>query len=132
MNTVKNKKPKVIRRSFIGNRIVYCCPKCGMKLSFSKKIFHDVCEKCGQYLDWGGYDRMPAVWIEAKDSGEAGYWAEKYESVTGEVFGIDIEAFRLTRREYPVRLYFPFKNPKEYGRFSRLVAKETREEHLHK
>lgn len=84
------------------------------------------CARCSQILDWGDYDGMQSIYIQVADSGEAAYWAEKYEYYNGTVYGIDTEAWRLNlKNEFPKILFFPFPEGKDYGRFMRLAAKEA-------
>ena len=120
-----NADKKDVRRSFLGNRIFYNCPKCGKSLKYNKKMHQGLCMSCGQRLNWGDYDDMAVVWILARDSEEAGYWAAQYEAINGSSYGIDVEKWRVTRKEYPLLLYFPFPYGKEYGRFMRKAAKEA-------
>lgn len=128
---VKKKAPntekKVVRRSFLGTRVLYNCPKCGKLLNFKKKMHQGLCMNCGQRLDWADYGEMNCVWLEIHDGEEAGYWADQYKKVNGALYKVDYESWRLsmTRRDYPALLYFPFPNGKDYGRFMRKAAKEA-------
>lgn len=124
INTLNCEKKKV-RRSFLGTRIFYNCPKCGKPLKYKKKMHQGLCMNCGQRLDWSDYDNMAAVWILVKDSEEAGYWASQYEAINGETYGLDVEKWRLIHKDYPLLLYFPFPYGKDYGRFMRKAAKEA-------
>ena len=107
-------------------RIFYLCPKCGKTLSFTKVSHANKCRMCGQRLDWGEMDNMQNVYIRAEDGSEASFWAEKYRELTGNDFGIDIEKWRLSLRDFPILLCFPFLESKEYGRFMRLAAKDAK------
>lgn len=69
---------------------------------------------------------MRSTYILAKDSGEAAYWAEKYEETAGTSYGINIEEWRLSLKDFPMILFFPFPGGKEYGRFMRLAAKDAK------
>ena len=110
----------------LDRRIFYVCPKCGKALRFRKTRDDRKCTQCGQRLDWVEWDEMKSVYILAQDSGEAAYWAERYEETAGTTFGIDIEKWRLSLKEFPVTLFFPFLESKAYGRFARLAAKEAK------
>ena len=117
---------KKVRRTILGRRILYICPKCGKPLQFKKKLHAKKCSGCSQALDWGDYGDMQSVYIQAADSGEAAYWAEKYEEYNGTVYGIDIDTWRLSLKGgFPKILFFPFPEGKDYGRFMRLAAKEA-------
>lgn len=120
-----NTEKKAVRRSFLGTRIFYNCPKCGKPLKYKKKMHQGLCMSCGQRLDWGEYDNMAVVWILAHNSEEAGYWAAQYEAINGDSYGLDIEKWRLKRKNYPLLLFFPFPYGKDYGRFMRKAAKEA-------
>ena len=120
-----NTEKKPVRRSFLGTRIFYNCPKCGKTLQYKKKMHQGLCMNCGQRLDWSGCEDMACVWILAHDAEEAGYWAAQYEAINGDTYGIDIENWRLIRKAYPLLLYFPFPYGKDYGRFMRKAAKEA-------
>ena len=123
-----NTEKKTVRRSFLGTRILYNCPKCGQLLLFRKKIHQGLCMNCGQRLDWSDFDDMGTVWIQVHDAEEAGYWAAQYEYFTGETYGIDTEKWRLSvtkLRDWPMLLYFAFPYGKDYGRFMRKAAKEA-------
>lgn len=114
-----------VRRSFLERRIFYICPKCGKPIK-SRKIRHaNACILCGQKLDWTDCENVQSLYISVQDSGEAAYWAEAYASCTGENYGIDIDEWRLSLRKFPMLLYFPFMNPKDYGRFMRKASKEA-------
>jgi DNA-directed RNA polymerase subunit RPC12/RpoP len=125
--TVLNSEKRKVRRSFLGTRIIYNCPKCGQILSFKKKLHSGICMNCGQNLDWDDFDNMACTYLRVADSDEAGYWASQYETICGTLYGIDFEEWRLsmTRKTYPMLLYFPFPFGKEYGRFMRKAAKEA-------
>lgn len=123
--TAPNVDRKKVRRSIMGSRIFYTCPKCGKVLEFSKKMHKNLCMRCGQYLDWSDYENMACVWILANDAEEAGYWAGQYEAMNGTLYGIDFEEWRLKRKSYPLLLFFQFPEGKAYGRFMRKVAKEA-------
>ena len=125
--TVLNNEKKKIRRSILGTRIFYNCPKCGQLLNYKKKLHSGICMHCGQKLDWDDLENMACVWLEVHDSDEAGYWASQYEQLNGTLYGIDFEEWRLsmTRKDYPMLLYFPFPEGKAYGRFMRKAAKEA-------
>ena len=125
--TVLNHEKKKVRRSFIGTRILYNCPKCGQLLNFKKKLHFGICMHCGQKLDWDVFDNMACAYLKVTDADEAGYWASQYETICGTLYGIDFEEWRLsmTRKDYPMLLYFPFAFGKEYGRFMRKAAKEA-------
>lgn len=122
---VLNTEKKKVRRSFLGTRIFYNCPRCGKVLQYKKKMHQGLCMNCGQKLDWSECSAMDTVWILAHDAEEAGYWAAQYEAVNGNTYGLDIEKWRLIRKEYPLLLYFPFPYGKDYGRFMRKAAKEA-------
>ena len=122
---VLNTEKKKVRRSFLGTRIFYNCPKCGKALRYKKKMHQGLCMECGTRLDWSDYDNMPCVYLMVNDSEEAAYWASQYESINGDTYGLDIEKWRLIHRDYPLLLYFPFPNAKDYGRFMRKAAKEA-------
>lgn len=117
---------KTVRRSILGHRIFYICPKCGKILEFRKKKNVSACKRCGQKLDWSGYEDMQAVYILAEDPEEAAYWAGQYEYFNGTTYDIDVDQWRLIRKEYPRILYFPFPEGKDYGRFMRKAAKEAK------
>lgn len=120
MSTEKKKVRRVIHE----HRIVYICPKCGKPIEFKKRLTKSTCKRCGQNLNWDDCEDISSVYLLAEDSNEAGYWASKYEEINGTTYGIDVEDWRLTRREYPVLLYFPFLSNKDYGRFMRLASKD--------
>ena len=120
-----NCEKKKVRRSFLGTMIFYNCPKCGMVLQYKKKMHQGLCMNCGQKLDWSECVNMDVVWILAHDAEEAGYWAAQYEAINGDTYGLDIEKWRLIRKEYPLLLYLPFPYGKDYGRFMRKAAKEA-------
>lgn len=122
-----NTDKKTVRRSILGTRIFYNCPKCGQLLTYKKKMHQGLCMNCGQGLNWGEYGQMPAVYLSVRDADEAGYWAGQYEKEAGTLYGIDFESWRLsmTRKVYPMLLYFPFADEKAYGRFMRRAAKEA-------
>lgn len=122
---VLNSEKKKVRRSVLGTRIFYNCPKCGQVLMYKKKMHQGICMNCGQRLDWSDYDNLSCVWLLVHDSEEAGYWAAQYESINGDAYEIDTEKWRLIRKDYPLLLYFPFLNGKDYGRFMRKAAKEA-------
>jgi hypothetical protein len=82
--------------------------------------------RCGQYLDWSECENMQSVWIEAQDGEEAGYWAGLYEYYNETMYDIDINAWRLAKKNYPLLLFFPFPEGKGYGRFMRKAAKEAK------
>lgn len=119
-------KKKQIRRSILDRRIFYNCPKCGKPLLFKRLIHEKKCSVCGQRLEWGDLDGMQSVYILARDSSEAAYWAEKYREINGTVYGIDIEKWRLGLKEFPTILFFSFPESKEYGRFMRIASKEAK------
>ena len=121
---IREKKP--VRIGFLGTKVNYCCPKCGYLLEFKKKKHRIECFRCGQILDWSRIENMQAVWIEAKDAEDAGYWAAQYEILCGGAFGLDTDQWRLIRKEYPLLLYFPFPEGKGYGRFMRMAAKDAK------
>ena len=125
VNLLNNEK-KQVRRNILGTRILYNCPKCGKVLEFRKKMHQGLCMKCGQALNWADYDNMPCVCLRVNNSDEAAYWAGQYESICGTLYGISIDKWRLemTRKSYPMLLYFPFIENKDYGRFMRKAAKE--------
>lgn len=120
-----NSEKKKVRRSFLNTRIFYNCPKCGQPLQFKKKMHQGLCMRCGQRLDWDNYEDMAVVWILVHDAEEAGYWAAQYEAINGDTYGLDVENWRLIRKDYPLLLYFPFPYGKDYGRFMRKAAKEA-------
>lgn len=120
-----NMETKKVRKSFMGRRIYYICPKCGKPIVSRKMIHSSRCMRCGQKLDWSECENPQTVWILAHDSSEASYWAETYLEYTGETFCMDINDWRLSLREFPMLLYFPFKETKDYGRFVRKAAKEA-------
>ena len=122
---VLNTEKKKVRRSFLGTRIFYNCPRCGKVLQYKKKMHQGLCMNCGQKLDWSECVNMDVVLILTHDAEEAGYWAAQYEAVNGDTYGLDIEKWRLIRKEYPLLLYFPFPYGKDYGRFMRKAAKEA-------
>jgi len=122
MQTEKNK----VRRRFVDQRILYICPKCGKPIEHQKKMHKNRCMQCGQYLDWEDYDAMNGVYIQASDSSEAAYWAEKYRICNGTTYKIDIDAWRLKLKEpFPIVLFFPFPEGKDYGKFMRMAGKEA-------
>ena len=125
--TVLNSEKRKVRRSFLGTRILYNCPKCGQLLGFKKKLHSGICMNCGQKLDWDDFDNMACVYLKVADADESAYWASQYENICGTLYGIDFEEWRLsmTRKTYPMLLYFPFAFGKEYGRFMRKAAKEA-------
>lgn len=122
--TANNRKK--VRRSFFDRRICYICPKCGKPLQFRRITGFGKCLKCGQRLDWCDFDEMKSVYIRADDSGEAAYWAEAYEKISGTTYGINIEKWRLSLSDFPKILFFPFPEGKDYGRFMRLAAKDAK------
>lgn len=119
---------KQVKRSIVGTRIVYKCPKCGNMLFFKHKMHQNLCMQCGQRLDWGDYNNMACVWIEVQSAEEAGYWAGQYESINGTLYSLEFDKWRLsvTRDIYPMLLFFPFPVGKEYGRFMRKATKEAK------
>ena len=121
-----NVDKKKVRRSFYGTKIFYNCPKCGQVITFRKKMHKNLCINCGQYLDWSDYDNMACVCLKVTDAEEAGYWASQYETAIGTLYGIDYEEWRLsmTKKRYPMLLFFPFPEGKAYGRFMRKASKE--------
>jgi hypothetical protein len=120
-----NTEKKKVRRNIIGTRIFYNCPKCGKVLSYKKKMHQGLCMNCGQRLDWCDYDDMPSVWLLVHDSDEAGYWAAQYEAINSTTYGINIDEWRLIHKDYPLLLFFPFPEGKDYGRFMRKATKEA-------
>lgn len=122
---ILNSEKKTVRRSFLGTRIFYNCPKCGKPLQYKKKLHQGICMNCGQRLDWSDFDNMSCIWLKVDNADEAGYWAAQYETINGTAYGIDVEKWRLERKSYPMLLYFPFPNAKDYGRFMRKAAKEA-------
>ena len=122
-----NVDKKKVRRCFYGTRIFYNCPKCGQVITFRKKMHRNLCMNCGQYLDWADYENRACVWIQVENAEDAGYWASEYESATSTLYRIDFEAWRLsmTKKRYPMLLFFPFPEGKAYGRFMRKAAKEA-------
>lgn len=122
-----NVDEKKVRRSFLGTRIFYNCPNCGEKLEFKKKLHSGLCMRCGQALDWADFDNVSCVYLLMHDADEAAYWADQYESAVGGLYGIDYDEWRLsmTKKGYPLTLYFPFANSKDYGRFMRKASKEA-------
>lgn len=130
MRTVTIKKDiqsekKPVRRAFMDRKICYFCPKCGRLIEFRKKMHRIKCSRCGQYLDWKELEDMRVAHILVSDSGEAAYWAEKYEYYNGTVYGMDINKWRLHLKDFPKILFFPFPDGKGYGRFMRLAAKDA-------
>ena len=122
-----NTQKKTVRRSFLGTRIFYTCPRCGKPLQYKRKMHQGLCMNCGQRLDWSDYDDMACVWLEVHDAEEAGYWGGQYSEINGTLYGIDYEKWRLsmTRKRYPMILFFPFPYGKDYGRFMRKASKEA-------
>lgn len=121
-----NTEGKKVRRSIHDRRIYYICPKCGKPIEFLKKSHgRSLCRKCGQRLLWDGLDEMPVVKILAQDSGEAEYWLERYESMNGTLYGIDLSAWVKERRPYPTVMFFVFPETKMYSQFIRLASKEN-------
>ncbi len=119
-----NTDRKPVRRSFIGNRIFYNCPKCGKTLEFSKKTHKNLCMRCGQYLDWSEFEKPLSIYIQAEDAEDAAYWAGLYAYYNGTSYAIDTDQWRLAKKEYPVLWYFVFEENTEYGRFMREAAKD--------
>ena len=128
--TVKKVAPntdkRTVRRSILGTRIFYNCPKCGKPLEYKKKMHQGLCMRCGQRLDWADVDEMPCVILMIHDADEAGYWAGQYELTCGTLYGIDYDEWRLSmvKKQYPMQLYFPFTDKKAYGRFMREASRE--------
>ena len=119
-----NSEKKKVRRSFLGTRIFYNCPKCGQPLRYKKKMHQGLCMNCGQALDWCDFENMAVVWVLVHDSDEAGYWASQYEAVNGDTYGIEVDKWRLIHKDYPMLLCFQFPYGKDYGQFMRKAAKE--------
>ena len=123
-----NTDRKAVRRSFLGTRIFYNCPKCGRVLENRRKAHRNLCMQCGQYLDWDEFDKMSAVYLSVTDADNALYWAEQYKYFNGETYGIDLDKWRrglsLKKEDYPMILFFPFPTGKAYGRFMRQASKE--------
>ena len=122
---VLNCEKKKVRRSFLGTRIFYNCPKCGKALEYKKKMHQGLCMNCGQRLDWSECEDMACVWLKVSNSDEAGYWAAQYEAINGDTYGLNVDMWRLIHKDYPLLLYFPFPYGKDYGRFMRKAAKEA-------
>ena len=124
----KSKAPntdrKDVRRSFLGTRIFYTCPKCGKPLEYRRKMHKNLCMRCGQYLNWNGYDQMESVYLRIDSAEEAYYWAKEYGRCNGMTFEIDPDQWRLIPKNYPTLLFFPFPTGKGYGRFVREAAKD--------
>lgn len=119
-----NTNRKTVRRSFLGTRIFYTCPKCGKPLEYRKKMHKNLCMRCGQYLDWGGYDRMESVYLLIENAEDAYFWAKEYAFCNGTTYEIDPDQWRLIPKTFPTLMFFPFPAGKAYGRFMREAAKE--------
>ena len=91
--TVLNSEKKKVRRSFLGTRILYNCPKCGQLLGFKKKLHSGICMNCGQKLDWDDFDNMSCIYLKVYDADESAYWASQYETICGTLYGIDLEEY---------------------------------------
>lgn len=119
------KTPLPVRRSFLGTRIFYNCPKCGKVLEYTRKKHRYCCHYCGQMLNPDIFENMECAFLIVNDPDEAFYWAGQYEYFNGDTYAVDINKWRLISKEYPLILYFPFPEGKAYGRFMRKAAKEA-------
>ena len=118
MTTAGNKK--LVRRSILGNRIFYNCPKCGKPIEYRLKKHKYHCMHCGQELDWNNnYDNMSVAIIWVDNAEDAYFWAKQYAFYNGDTYELDPDQWRLLDKRYPLILYFPFPEGKAYGRFVR-------------
>lgn len=116
-----------VRRSILGHRIFYNCPKCGKVLEFGKRNRGwGKCLKCGQKLDWSGLEDIPSVYLKVNNAEEAEYWIGQYETMNGTLYDFSTNSFLKSRRRWPAVLYFPFPESKMYGRFVRMASKESK------
>lgn len=121
----KKKTLLPVRRSFLGTRIFYNCPKCGRVLTFEHKKHRDECSHCGQKLEWSGIQDICGVYLQINDADEAFYWAGQYEYYNGTTYDLELDKWRLIYRSFPMIMFYPFPEGKAYGRFMRKASKEA-------
>lgn len=119
------KTPLPVRRSFLGTRIFYNCPKCGKVLEYKQKKHRYTCWHCRQAINPDEFENMAAAYLLIGNADEAFYWAGQYQYFNGTTYDLDLDKWRLIYRKFPMVMFFPFPEGKAYGRFMRKAAKEA-------